>query len=414
VDVNVMATLRVEQPARAATACPVTLTALATSVSTTLEPVARQAVSGWSAADLGRPEVNGRLAAQLRPALEAQVESLGLRVERLIAVSVQESEEALAVARKRDEIEVEKQIDALTTRTEWLDFIRNFKEDYGLTSATLDALLADMESGEFNASRLRQAVQASLAGDESALTVRTQRILGPPKPPAPLPPPPRWEGAIPWLKLLAGLLLFGGLALFAISPFLGPVGLVALPLLILAALLAAGLFGAALWLDHRAGRRQRTSLAPRPLLEQLGKGDRQRMDRIVRQQLARELEALVDKVNDARSHAYREGRREEALALKSVEERADRARQDVMAERHGAAAYLAEKNINRQQLATMLLHDEALLARSAALGDRAEQVRQQVLSDALTAEMIRALDVGIAEIEHQIQARARFIQAPTA
>jgi hypothetical protein len=409
VDIDAMLALRVIQPARAATACPTTLSDLAADLSAALEPVARQTVTQWAAADLAHPKINGRLAAALRPALDAQTETYGLAVERLIAVTVRESDDAVAEAHKRDEIELEKQIDALTTRAEWLDFIRNFKADFGLTTATVDALLDDMDEERFDAARLRQAVKAAAAGDEAALAVRTRRILGAPQPPAPLPPAP-WEPAIPWLKLLSGLVLFVGLALTALAPLIAleNAGLV----LLITALAAIALFVVAFWLEQQAAIRRHTDIAPKPFLEQLGKGDRKRMDRIVRDQLARELRVLVKKINDARTHAYREGRREEALALKSVEERANRTRQDVVAESHGTAAYLTQANITRQQLATMLTYDEVLLAQSAALGDAGEAVRQQVLNETLTDQAVKDLEIGLADLEHQIQARARFIQAP--
>jgi len=409
VDVDVMLTLRVAQPARAATACPVTLPDLAAELSAALEPVARQTVTQWAAADLAQPKINGRLAAALRPALDAQTETYGLAVERLIAVTVRESDDAVAEARKRDEIEMEKQIDALTTRAEWLDFIRTFKADFGLTTATVDALLGDMDEEGFDAARLRQAVKATATGDEAALIVRTRRILGAPKPPAPL-PPAQWEPAIPWLKLLSGLVLFVGLALTALAPLIAleNAGLI----LLITALAAIILFVVAFWLEQQAAIRRHTDVAPKPFLEQLGKGDRKRMDRIVREQLARELQVLAKKINDARAHAYREGRREEALALKSVEERANRTRQDVATETYGAAAYLTQANISRQQLETMLTYDEELLAQSAALGDAGELVRQQVLNATLTDQAIKDLEIALSELEHQIQARARFIHSP--
>ena len=408
VDVDVMLALRVIQPARAATACPTTLSDLAADLSAALEPVARQTVTQWAAADLAHPKINGRLAAALRPALDAQTETYGLAVERLIAVTVRESEDAVVEARKRDEIEMEKQIDALTTRAEWLDFIRNFKTDFGLTTATVDALLDDMDEERFDAARLRQAVKAAAAGDEAALTVRTQRILGESGgAPAPLPPAP-WERAIPWLKLLSGLVLFVGLALTALAPLiaLANAGLV----LLVTALAAIVLSVVAFWLEQQAAIRRHTDV--KPFLEQLGKGDRKRMDRIVREQLARELQTLQQKINDTRVHAFREERREEALALKSVEQRADRMRRDVMAETHGVAAYLTQANIARQQLAAMLTYDETVLAQSAALGDVGEQVRQQVLNATLTDQAIKDLEIALSELEHQIQARARFIQSP--
>lgn len=408
VDVDVMLTLAVEQPIRVATTCPLTVTGLAAALSEALEPAARQAMSAWAGDDLGRPEVNGRLAVQLRPLLEAQAQTLGLRVERLLAISARPSEEALEAARQRDTLEMERQMDALSTRAEWLDFVRAFKADFGLDATTLDALLADSAEGEFDAGRLRQVLRAALAGEEAALTVRTERILGKSKPAAP-PPAPWWEQAIPWLKLAAGLLLFAGLALYALSPVLGlqNAGL----WLAIAAPVALALFAGAFWAEQHAAVSRRVEVGQRPLLERLGKGDRQRMDRLVREQLARELAVVRDKINDARTHAYGKGRREQALDLKPVETRADTLRQVAETQGHGPAAYLNGVAISRQQLAGMLRYDEELLARSAAVGDQAEGLRQIALSGGDLTAAAQQLETALSALDHQFQARARFIQA---
>jgi hypothetical protein len=206
------------------------------------------------------------------------------------------------------------------------------------------------------------------------------------------------------------VVLFTGLALTAIAPLIG----LAQPglTLLIAALIAAGLFGVAFWLEGQAIDRQGAETTYESFLERLGKGDRRQMDRIVRKQLARELRTLSTKIHDARTHAYREGLRERALSLKRVEMRADRARKDVAAETHGPVAYLTEASITHQQLETMLAYDETLLAKSAELGDAGEQVRQAVLDGALTEQDVKELDAALSDLEHQIQARARFIQAP--
>jgi len=408
VDVDVMLTLDVEQPTRAASTCPATVTALAATLSEALEPAARQAVTVWASDDLGRPEVNGRLAAQLRPLLEAQAQTLGLKVERLLAISARPSEEALEAARQRDALEMERQMDALSTRAEWLDFVRAFKADFGLDAATLDALLADSAEGEFDAGRLRQVLRASLASEEAALTVRTERILGKPKPTA-LPPAPWWEQAIPWLKLAAGLLLFAGLALYALGPVLSleNAGLA----LAIAVPVALAVFVGAFWAEQQAAVRRRVGAPQQPLLERLGRGDRQRMDRLVREQLARELTAVRDKINDARTRAYGRGAREQALDLKPVETRADTLRQAAETQAHGPAAYLAGAAITRKQLAAMLGYDEELLARSAAVGDQAEGLRQTVLSGGDVAAAALQLETALSALDHQFQARSRFMRA---
>lgn len=407
VDVDIMLTLNAEQPARAAATCPPTFTSLATALSEALEPAARQTVAGWGGDDLARPEVNGRLAAQLRPLLEAQAQTLGLRVERLLSVAARRSEEAVEAAHQRDALEVEKQMNALSTRAEWLDFVRAFKADFGLDASTLDALLADSAEGEFDAGRLRQAIAAALAGEEAALTVRTERILGKPEP-IPPPPPPWWEQAIPWLKLAAGLLLFTGLALYALSPVLALEG--AGLWLAIAAPVALALLAGAFWAEQHAAVGHRVKVVQRPLLERLGKGDRQRMDRLVREQLARELAVVRDKINDVRTQAYGKGLREQALELKSVETRADTLRQVAEAQGYGPAAYLTGAVISRQQLAAMLCYDEELLAHSAEVGDQAEGLRQAALSGDEFTAAAQQLEKALSTLDHQFQARARFIQ----
>lgn len=407
IDVNVLLLLHVEDAVRAATACPGVMTELAAGLSAAMEAPVRQAVTGWAAGDLGRPEVNARLAAVVRPILEAQAQTWGLAVERLLAVTARPSAETVEEARKLAEIEAAlaqvemgKRMDALTSQAEWLDFVRTLEADYGLPAGALG-------EGVTGAPELKEAVAAYAEGAEVALEVRARRRLGAPQRPEPL-PPVWWEQALPWLKLAGALALFAGPALYALSPLLAlnRAGV----FLLVAVVVALALYGIAFWAEQQAAIRRRIAVAPQLLLERLGKGDRQRMDRLVREQLARELAAIRTKINDARTHAYREGRREEALRLKPVEERADTLRQVAEAQGHGPAAYLTEAHITHRQLATMLDYDEELLARSAAVGDLAEAMRQTVLAAGDVAEATAQLETALSALDHQFQARARFIQ----
>jgi len=405
VDVNALLLLHVEDALRAATACPAVVTELAAGLSAALEAPVRQAVTGWAAGDLDRPEVNARLAAVVRPILEAQAQTWGLAVERLLAVTARPSAETVEEARKLAEIEAAlaqvemgKRMDALTSQAEWLDFVRNLEANYGLPAGALG-------EGVTGVPELKETVATYAEGAEVALEVRARRRLGAPQRPEPL-PPVWWEQALPWLKLAGALALFAGLVLYALSPLLA---LNRAEVFLLVAVVVA-LYGIAFWAEQQAAIRRRMVVAPQLLLERLGKGDRQRMDRLVREQLARELAAIRTKINDARTHAYREGRREEALRLKPVEERADTLRQVAEAQGHGPAAYLTEAHITHRQLATMLDYDEELLARSAAVGDLAEAMRQTVLAAGDVAEATAQLETALSALDHQFQARARFIQ----
>ncbi len=435
IDVEVLAMLRVSDPARAAAALATPIN-LAAALSAGMEGPARQAVSGWAAGDVNRPEIAGRLASLLRPALEAQVEGLGLALEQVVAVTACLSDEAVAVAQKMADIEaalaqveMEKKMSQLGTEAEWRDFARQLEADYELPKDTLQGAMPtapETEDGTSapgsNAARLRQTARGYAASRKAAVAVRLERLLGKRKPkrkpkskPAKPPFSHWWERIVPWFKALGMILMLVGLAAFAFQPGGDPMNRFGSFVSLLCTLPeAVMLLAAAFWMERQAAIKRRGVNPSTPRLERLGRGDRQQMDTLVRAQVARELRALADKLQDARNRAYREGWREEAMQLKDIETRADRFRQAVEAQSYGPAAYLTQARVSHKELATMLDYDEELLAQMAALNDQAESLRQAVLAgdSALAKELARQTESGLSVLDHQSQARSRFIQTP--
>lgn len=419
VDLGLALMVRVADPARATTA----LTggeSLATELSVALDGAARGAVERWEADDLDRTQAAEGLAQLLGPLLEAQLRERGLASEGLISLTTRPSDEVVEVARKMAEVdaalaevEMGRWMEALTAKAEWLQFAEQVEADFDLPEGTLATMLEDL-GDSVTAAQVRARVAAAAGGDEgAALAARVRRLAGEVQAP---PPPPLawWDAAILWFKLAAAGVLLVGLLLVAVAPFVRDLSTTAAGIwLAVLAVVAAGLMGLGFWLDRRSVAAHQARLAPVPLLERLGRGERRRIDLLVREQLARELGALSTRMREAQNLAYREGYREEALRIKDVQASADRARRAVQAESHGAAAYLAQAQITRRQLDTMLRYDEELLARSVQLGDLGEQVRRAVLAEDLSSgAYIRELQGALSALDHQIQARARFIQAP--
>jgi len=418
-DLGLALVIRVADPASAAVALT-DAEALATDLSVTLEEAVRSAVEQWAADDLGRPQATAELTQLLLPLLETQLQNRGLALDGIVSLTARPSDEAVELARKMAEVDValaevemDRKMDALTSKAEWLQFARQVEADFDLPEGAIADILEAM-GDSFTAAQMRQRVSAAAGGDESAaLAARVQRLAGEVQ--APLPPPPSWwDPAIPWIKLSAAVVLLIGLVLVAVAPFVRGLSTTAAGIsLAVAVVVAVALMGLGLWLEQKAAATRHARLGPVPLLERLGQGERQRIDRLVRGQLARELATLSARLREVQNLAYREGYREEALRIKDVEASADRARSTVEAETFGPAAYLTQAQITRRQLDAMLRYDEELLARSAMLGDLGEQVRQSVLAaDLSSAAHIEELQAALSALDHQIQARARFIQAP--
>ncbi|MBN1954323.1 MAG: SPFH domain-containing protein [Anaerolineae bacterium] len=420
VDAELLVTLRVADPQRVAAELAVTPADLAAALSAGLEAAARQAVANWAAEDLGREQVAGQLRALLRPALEAQVGALGLALDEIVALSLRPFDEAVDVARKMAEldaalaeVEMERRMAGLESDAEWQQFVHQLETDYGLNQGTLqEELAAAATAGEGAPSRvdrLRQAVRRYVDGQSAALIARLERFVGRRKPPQP-PLYYWWERVVPWLKVIGLLVLVAALAIYLLLPGVGVLEQVAAVLELACAVPAAiVLFATALWMERRAAR-SRSEAVTGGRLMQLGRGDRQRIDQMVRDQLTAELRALLPKMQETRDRAYREQRRDEAVRIKQVEEQADRLRQAVEAKVVGQPVYLTQARVSRNDLEKMLSYDEQLLALAADLGDQAEQLRQAVFAGQPAEDAIGQLQSGLSALDHQFQVRARLIQ----
>ena len=469
VDVDLLARLRVADVERAAAAIAGEVE-LAADLSAALEDGATKAVAGWASSDLAKPEVSARLAAALRPALVAQLGELGLALERIVSVEAIPSEEAPARAQRLSALETAlassemgRRMSALTDEAEWLDFVRQVEADYELEPGTLQRtmgadVIAEAEAAAAvgaapvaavaepepeaapgvvaraaaeaaapeeaaalpaepqvpPAERLREAVSGHETAQQAGLIARVLRLGGrKPRPQAPI--VVWWERAAPWLRVIGAVILIASMVVFAVLPRTTTPDRVAAAIQLACAIPGAiVLFIGALWAERSAARKRavREAEAQRgQRLWELGRGERERMDGLVRTQLATELKDAIPTLRDARDHAFREGRRTDALAIKGVEERADRLRLTVAGQVAGQAAYLTEAKVSREQLETMVEYDERLLAAAADIGDLVEALRQKALADEPTHDVLARVQSGLSALDHKFRARTRFIQA---
>jgi hypothetical protein len=384
----------------------------------------RQAIAGWASQDLIKGAVSDRLSAEVRRALSPVADTLGLQLEGVRYVAVRPVEEAVDVARKQAELEaaladvaMERRMSELSTEAEWREFVLQLEADYELPQGALQAELeAPPEEREetregIDLANLRQAVSRYFESRAAGLTTRVQRLLGARE--RSEPPPLRWwERVVPWFKAISALLAVVALLVFIFWPEISDVErTLAIIQLVVAIPTAVVLFLSAVWLERKAARERAESYGG-PSLLRLGRGDRERIDALVRSQTTTELSDVVHKLRDARDHAYRQGQRDEALAIKRTEERAERLRERVAARRSGTAAYLSQANVSKQALETMLNYDEELLADVSELSDRVQAFRQHVLGEGPADDELREIEGELTELDHQFQARSRFIQAP--
>jgi len=393
--------------------------ALAQRLSAGIEGAVRQAVAGWAAEDLTSGAVNERLAAEVRRALEPLTDSLGLALEGVRYVTVLPVEEAVEVARKQAEleamlaeVEMERRMSQLSTEAEWQEFVQQLEADYGLPGLTQEAAtpIAE-EKSPSNAARMRGALRRYADARTAGISARVERLLGKRKPPQP-PIVRWWERVVPWLKVIGALILIGSLVVYYFLPIATTADKIAAVVQLLCAVPSAlALFVSALWLERKAAQ-ERAEAIPGARLLRLGRGDRERIDQLVRGQLTTELETIARTLRDTRDRAYREGRRDEALAIKQIEERAERLGKEIAAGVSGAAPYLTAARVSRDELETMLNYDEELLAQAGELSDVVETMRQTVLAGEPVPEPARQVEAGLSDLDHRFQVRARFIQAP--
>ena len=171
------------------------------------------------------------------------------------------------------------------------------------------------------------------------------------------------------------------------------------------------LFISALWLERKAAQ-DRAEITPGERLLNLCRWDRRRIDEIVRGQLSTELRSIIQKLQDSRDRAYRDGQRDDAVALRQAEERAGRLREEIDAGATGQAVYLSQARVSRDELTAMLGYDEMLLATVASLADQAETLRQAVMKGQPLGDSARRFEAALGKLQHQFAARARFIQGP--
>jgi hypothetical protein len=417
VDVTCAATVRVADPQRFyAQAMHGEAGGIVQCLSASIEPAVRQAVAGWGSDDLVRGAVSDRLANEVRRALEPAAGGPGLKLEGLRYVAVRPADEALEVALGRAEleaalaeVEMDKKMSQLETQAEWQEFVRQLEADYKLPGLAQEAT-APAAAGEAvpKKTQLQKALRRYAEARESATAARVERLLG--KREKRQPAIVRWwERTVPWLKVVSAVLLVAAMAIYVLLPSVSAAEKTAGWLELACAVPSAVVvFISALWLERKAAR-ERAAEAGGARLFGLGHGDRERIDGLVRDQLTSELVTVNGTLRDARDRAYREGQREDALAIKQVEERADRLREQIAAGVSGTATYLTSARVSWEEAERMLSYDEKLLAQASDLSDVVEALRQAVLNGEPVAEPARQIEAALSDLDHRFQARARFL-----
>jgi hypothetical protein len=389
-----------------------------------IDAAVRQAVAGWAADDLIRGTVSDRLAAEVRRALPPVADTLGLEIEGVRYVAVRPVDEAVDVARKQaeleaalDEVAMERQMSELATEAEWREFVQNLEADYDMPGLVqeVDTSSDDGEgASESRVEELRNAAQRYADARIAGLSARANRLLGREEPERPEPPGVRWwERIVPWLKFGSIALFIAALALYFFPRAnTGREKIAILLELACAVPSAVMIFISALWLERKAARDRTISREGGELLW-LGQGDREKIDRLVRDQLTNELRTIARTLRETRDRIYREGHRDQALAVKETEKQSDQLRQAVSAGVRGAAPYLSEAHVTQTDLETMLNYDEGLLAQVNDLSDKTEALRQTVLTGEVVGDQLETIKTGLSELDHRFQARARFIKSAT-
>ncbi len=387
-----------------------------------IDGAVRQAVAGWATDDLIRGAVSDRLAAEVRRALSPVADTLGLDVEGVRYVAVRPVDEAVDVARKQaeleaalDEVAMERRMSELATEAEWREFVQNLEADYDMPGLGQEVATSSDDGEGTSESRVKElqgAAQRYAEARIAGLSARADRLLGQEEPERPEPPVVRWwERIVPWLKFGSIALFIAALALYFFPRAnTGREKITILLELACAVPSAVMIFISALWLERKAARDRAISREGGELLW-LGQGDREKIDRLVRDQLTNELRTITRTLRESRDRIYREGDRDQALAVKETEKQADQMRQTVAAGIRGAAPYLSEAHVTQTDLETMLNYDEALLAQVNELSDRAETLRQAALAGEAVGDQLETIKTGLSDLDHRFRARARFIKS---
>jgi hypothetical protein len=148
-------------------------------------------------------------------------------------------------------------------------------------------------------------------------------------------------------------------------------------------------------------------------LDELVGKDRPAADRLVRQQVSRELEHIREILTDTRSRIYRTGQEDFAVKIRKLESKVQTSRDKGLKADFGQPPYVSPTlNISRKAWDTMLDYDEDLLLHAAALTQAAASLQQKIPT--LTPTDLETLEAKLDAFMAAFAARARTLQPPQA
>jgi hypothetical protein len=383
----------------------------------------------YEAADLVRGLPTPRLAAELSTVLEPALAALGLRLVVLQWIAFWRAEQRLEIATKAQaleerlkELELDKELAALERQAQKEDFLRQFQDEVELRPVAAAQPPAEPTARTLPpVETLPGWLVIDAAQENTKRRWRFENLFGGRKKSTEEPHPSRRQIKRFFIWRLVALVFLTALAcVFTALMYRMAQNtssdvkwevLVILwsPVLTLLVESAVEFF------------KKREALADNlwqakgvTALDDLSRDNRQRADRLVREQCAGDLLHVREILQDVRSRVYAAGNELLALRLRELERKVDAHRQDFLNPQFGAAPYMSDLRLTRQAWDNMLDQDEELLARSAQLSNQASELQQKVSSREALDPLGAALENKLDELWHLFANRAQALRSQPA
>lgn len=146
-------------------------------------------------------------------------------------------------------------------------------------------------------------------------------------------------------------------------------------------------------------------------LDNLVGNNRQRVDQLVREQCAHELQHIREVISEIRTREYNRGKTELALKLRNeLERNLEECAAKVQRADYGHPPYVTDLRISNNAWSHMLDVDEDLLLEVNALSDQAHLLQQKSYEDQLENSMIVALDAKVSKFCNKFHDRGHPLQ----
>lgn len=412
------------------------------------ERVAAQAVSPLQDAarqyaldDLcGDEPVRDQIAGQVRSYLTTALQPWGLRVTGVRHLAFRRQADAVVRAQKARELEEALRDEAnlrkmgeLEDQAQLQDFVRNLAADFNAPDLLDDgdvaqALEVIQAQPPAEAPGRGQALAAALGRQlrriESRLNARfTQfmRSLGESEVEEIVPLEEtkryrRWYWLVTFLRFFSAFLsLVVATIIFFMPRYFEDPRVPQFLVTILGFLVAALALASSFWINRRVRVwRMRDIALADARLATVSPQRRREADRLVREQLGRELAKVFDNLHDLRQRVYRAGQSDLALALRDVEQETEKVQKEVAHAEHYDSAYFRREQPSDQNLQDMLNFDLALLREGEQLAARSRDLSRTDGSDeAGIRSLAEALRHDLRDLRHRFTDRAQYLQNVT-